>query len=241
MYIINNINNIIYSKFKQKMKTYITGYFYKKLDKFILNVKFKIPNNGITFIMGHSGSGKSTLLKCISGITKPNIGFLNINKNCLQNSKKNIFIKPEKRNISLIFQSPYLFPHMSIIENLKFGFNRTKETEKKINIEEVINKLKLNKLIKKKTYNLSGGETQRITIGQSLLSSPTLLLMDEPLSAQDTYMKKTIKNYLKYINKKHNIPIIYISHSINEIKNFGDYLIFMKNGKINNTKLNIIN
>ena len=132
------------------MKTYITGYFYKKLDKFILNVKFKIPNNGITFIMGHSGSGKSTLLKCISGITKPNIGFLNINKNCLQNSKKNIFIKPEKRNISLIFQSPYLFPHMSIIENLKFGFNRTKETEKKINIEEVINKLKLNKLIKKK-------------------------------------------------------------------------------------------
>ena len=65
--------------------------------------------------------------------------------------------------------------------------------------------------------------------------------MDEPLSAQDTYMKKTIKNYLKYINKKHNIPIIYISHSINEIKNFGDYLIFMKNGKINNTKLNIIN
>lgn len=221
------------------MKNYISGYFYKNLDRFFLNIRFRIPFNGITFIMGKSGAGKSTFLKCISGIIKPNIGTLKINDFCIQNSKKNIFLEPNKRNIGFVFQLPYLFPHLSTMENLIFGYNRTNSKEKKIKLDEVISALNLDNLIKKKTYNLSGGEKQRICIGQTLLSSPNILLMDEPLSSQDIYMKINIQTYLKYINKKYNIPIIYVSHNIKEIKNFSDHLIYIKNGQINPKESNI--
>lgn len=221
------------------MKNYINGYFYKKLDDFFLNIKFKIPFKGITFIMGKSGAGKSTFFKCISGIIKPDTGLLKIKNYCIQHSKKNIFLAPEKRNIGFVFQIPYLFPHLSIIENLKFGYDRTNIKKRKIELNEVINELKLKELIKKKPYNLSGGEMQRLCIGQTLLSSPKILLMDEPLSSQDAYMKINIQTYLKYINTKYNIPILYISHNIKEIKNFSNYLIYIKNGQINFKDSNI--
>ncbi|HFL8824391.1 MAG TPA: ATP-binding cassette domain-containing protein [Candidatus Azoamicus sp. OHIO1] len=211
--------------------TYIEGFFNIKLKKFTLNTTFKIPNTGITFIIGESGAGKTTFLKCLSGLISSHHGFLKIKDIHLQNSKQNIFIPPNKRSIGLVFQTPYLFPNMSVIENLKFGYN-----SKKITLAAIIKLLKLEKLLNRNIKTLSGGEKQRISLGQTLLTNPELILMDEPFSSQDINMKKCIMTYLKNINKEFSITIICVCHSVEEIYTQGNHLIYIDNGKIKHSE-----
>lgn len=212
----------------------INGYFYIKLNNFVLNTTFNINNSGITFIIGESGAGKTTFIKCISGLIKPKHGYLEIENKIIQNSKKNIFTPTNKRNVGLIFQTPYIFSNMSTMDNFKIAI-KTEAQKKKL--KNIITLLKLEKTITKLPKLLSGGEKQRISLAQIILTNPKLLLMDEPFSSQDINMKKQIILFLKKINKNLNIKIICTCHSLEEIYKFGNNLIYMNDGKIKYTEI----
>jgi len=214
----------------------IKGFFYINHKNFTLNTTFNINNNKITAIIGESGSGKTTFLKCISGIIKPNHGYLQINNKIIQNSKNNIFKKTNKRNIGHVFQTPCLFPNINAIQNITCGKIKNKTHIIKINEKKLIQILNLEKLKNRKIDTLSGGEKQRISIAQIILMQPNLILLDEALSSQDINMKKTLISLLKDINKKFKLPIIYVSHDIKNIKNLTNQIIYLNNGKLNYKK-----
>jgi len=205
------------------------GFYYTKFKNFTLNCTFNLKTKGITFISGKSGAGKTTFIKCITGLIKPKHGYFNINKKTIQNSKINVFTPVNKRNIGLIFQDSYLFPHMNVIENIKLGYNSSLN---KFYIKNIVKFLKLEKLLNRYTTNLSGGEKQRVAIAQILINKPRIILLDEPFTSQDNMMRKKIISYLNTINKIFSIPIICIYHRTNEIYKYGETIIYMNNGKI---------
>lgn len=207
----------------------LEAFFYIKLNKFTLNITIKTKTTQILTIFGESGSGKSTLLKCISGLIIPKKGFLKINNKIMQDSNKKIFIKTNIRKIGHITQNITLFPHLSVYENIFLGINKKSNYIKPTTI---INILKLTKILKRKINNLSGGEKQRVLIAQIFLTQPDVIIMDEPLSSQDENIKKHIITYIKNINEKFNIPIIWVSHDIKELEMISKNIIVMNKGKI---------
>lgn len=205
----------------------LEAFLYKKLNKFTLNVTININDTKIITILGESGSGKTTLLNCISGLIIPDKSFLKINDITFQNSKKNIFIKTNKRKIGYIRQNPTLFSNLSVYENICIG-----KSEKYKDITNLINILQLNKILKRKITNLSGGEKQRVMIMQILVTNPDIILLDEPLSNQDENAKKIIIKYIKHLNEKLKIPIIWVSHNIKELELISQKTLYLTKGKI---------
>lgn len=206
----------------------IEAFFYIKLNNFVLNTSIKIKNNSIITILGESGSGKSTLLNCMAGLIKPKISFLKINDIILQNSQKNIFIRTNKRKIGYIRQIPTLFQNLSVYENICIGKNKTNKKE----IKTLINIFQLNKLLDRRITNLSGGEKQRVSITQTLITKPNIILLDEPLSNQDENMKNIIIKYIKHLNEKLNITIILVSHNLKDIELISKNTLYISKGKI---------
>lgn len=207
----------------------INAFFFLKLNTFTLNININLQNIKILTIFGESGSGKTTLLKCISGLISPNKSYFKINDVILQDSKNKVFIKTNKRKIGYIQQNPTLFSHLSVYENIFLGKEK-KNTY--IKSDTIINLFKLNKILKRNVNNLSGGEKQRVLISQVLLTQPEIIILDEPLSAQDENMKKFIIKYIKNLNENFNIPIIWVSHNINELKMLSKDIIYINKGKI---------
>lgn len=208
----------------------LTFNFNTQFDDFTLSVNQAIPTSGITGIFGHSGSGKSTLLRLISGLEKATKGELTLNGKTLFNSSNNINIKSEQRHIGLVFQDGRLFPHLNVLQNLKYAHKRC--PHKKLNIEEIINLTQLNSLQHKKVTQLSGGEKQRVAIARAILSEPELLLLDEPLSALDNTNKSLMLTLLLNIQRTLNIPMLYVSHSLAELQQVADNLLVMNKGAI---------
>jgi len=212
----------------------IEGFFYIKLKSFTLNATFSIKLNKITVIIGESGSGKTTFLKCLSGLIKPEHGYLKTDEITLFDSKNQIFIHANKRKIGHVFQTTYLFPNMSVLKNISF---KQKVLNKKIYTKVQLNNiLNLEKLYNRHIYNLSGGEKQRVSIAQIILTQPDIILLDEAFSSQDINMKNTLIQLFKSINNDFKIPVIYVSHDITSINKFNHNLIYMNNGKINHIK-----
>lgn len=212
----------------------IKGFFYAKLKSFTLNTTFNINLNKITIIIGESGSGKTTFLKCISGLIKPDYAYLKIDEKIIIDTTKNIFIHANKRHIGHMFQTPCLFPNMSVLKNIIF---KQKQPNNIVYTQDFINTtLNLKKLYNRKIHNLSGGEKQRVAIAQILSTQPKLILLDEAFSSQDINMKKKLIQLFRNINEKHGVPIIYVSHDISNLNKFGHNLIYINNGKINYTK-----
>lgn len=207
----------------------LEAFFYKKLKTFTLNVTMKINNTNIITILGESGSGKTTLLNCMSGLIIPDKSFFKINDAIFNDSKKNIFIKTNKRKIGYIRQTPTLFANLSVYENICIGLEPHKKNK---NIKSLINILQLNKILKRKIINLSGGEKQRVMIMQILLMDPKIILLDEPLTNQDENIKKIIIKYIKHLNEKLNIPIIWVSHNIKELELISKKTLYLTKGKI---------
>ena len=168
----------------------------KIFENFSLNCSVDIPN-GVTSIIGPSGSGKTTLLNCISGVSNPDSGYISLNSNILFSSENKKNTPLNKRRIGYVFQSPTLFPHMNVSQNIRYGYDMTPKDKKRINIDELIEIFQLSKLTKRSIKNLSGGEKQRVDIARSIATSPDLLLMDEPIVSLDIKLKKIILDYLK--------------------------------------------
>ncbi|HFL8819525.1 MAG TPA: ATP-binding cassette domain-containing protein [Candidatus Azoamicus sp. OHIO2] len=198
---------------------------------------FNIDVKGITAIIGESGSGKTTFLKCLSGLIKSQYGYLRINNIVFQNSYNNIFINANKRNIGHIMQTPVLFEHLSVLENINFGIK--KHLNNHINLYMLIRSLNLEKLLSKNIKQLSGGEKQRVCIAQIMLIQPDVILLDESFSAQDIKMKNKLFSFFKELNIKYSIPIICVSHNITEVEKFADHICYMKYGSLISYNFNI--
>ena len=200
------------------------------LGNFKSNINLSFSDSNIIAITGLSGSGKSTIAKVICGLVKPKTGHIIINNKILYCSTNNINLPPHLRNIGMVFQEPRLFSHMSVKNNLLYGQRRNALFDQK-KFNKIVKILGIEKILDRNIFNLSGGEAQRISIGRALLSEPKILILDEPLTGLDTPRQNKIMKIIKEINKKMAVPILFISHSIDEIIFIAEKIIIIENGK----------
>ena len=188
-------------------------------------------DSSITGIFGPSGAGKTTLFNLISGVDNPSQGEISINNKTLVNIDDNIITKGKNRNIGYVFQDNYLFPHLSVKKNLLFSKPYLKSKTHYISFNDVTELLDISGLLNKKPRQLSGGEHQRVAIGRALLSQPQLLLLDEPFSNVDCSKRKQIISYLLKINNHFKIPMLIISHHLEDILKLTRKVVLIENGK----------
>ncbi|MHC8314511.1 molybdenum ABC transporter ATP-binding protein [Pseudomonas sp. LB3P31] len=204
-----------------------------KLDYpgFALDVDLQLPGRGVTALYGHSGSGKTTCLRCIAGLEKAEQGFIQVNDEVWQDSAKKIFVPAHKRALGYVFQEASLFPHLSVLANLQFGLKRIPAHQRRVDMAHATELLGIGHLLDRHPLNLSGGERQRIGIARALLTSPRLLLMDEPLAALDSQRKNEILPYLQRLHDELEIPVLYVSHSQDEVARLADHIVLLSEGK----------
>jgi molybdate transport system ATP-binding protein len=201
-----------------------------QLESFLLDAAFSAPAVGVTALFGPSGSGKTTLLRCIAGLERAT-GTLHVDGDTWQD--ETIFEPVHKRPLGYVFQEASLFSHLSVRANLEYGLKRIPLSERKVPLEQVVEWLGLGRLIERgDPARLSGGERQRVAIGRALLTSPHILLMDEPLSALDTNSKQEILPYLERLHRDLEIPVLYVSHAMDEVARLADHLVLLDQGRV---------
>lgn len=201
-----------------------------KLDwpGFTLNVDLNLPGRGVTALFGHSGSGKTSLLRCIAGLERASCGRL-VFKGKIWQDEKN-WLPTHRRPIGYVFQEASLFPHLSILGNLQFGQKRS-DGAGRVGLDAAIELLGIGHLLERKPDTLSGGERQRVGIARALAVGPEILLMDEPLAALDLKRKQEILPYLERLHDELDIPVIYVSHSPDEVARLADHIVAMDGGR----------
>ena len=200
----------------------------KQLGTLPLEAHLDIPSQGVTALFGLSGSGKSSLINLVSGLINPDEGVISLNDRELFNSVENVCVPINQRNIGYVFQDARLFPHYTVNGNLRYGMKNTSKDE----FNYIVELLGIGHLLKRYPITLSGGEKQRVAIGRALLTDPEILLMDEPLSALDLPRKRELMNYLERLSKEINIPILYVTHSLDELLRLAERVILLTNGKV---------
>ena len=200
----------------------------KQLGTLPLEAHLDIPSQGATALFGLSGSGKSSLINLVSGLINPDEGVIALNDRELFNSAQNVCVPINQRNIGYVFQDARLFPHYTVNGNLRYGMKNTSKDE----FNYIVELLGIGHLLKRYPITLSGGEKQRVAIGRALLTDPEILLMDEPLSALDLPRKRELMNYLERLSKEINIPILYVTHSLDELLRLAERVVLLTNGKV---------
>jgi molybdate transport system ATP-binding protein len=198
---------------------------------FSLDVDLHLPGRGVTALFGQSGSGKTTCLRCIAGLERAGQAFIRINDEVWQDSENGIFLAPHKRALGYVFQEASLFAHLSVLANLQFGLKRITKTQRRVDMAQATELLGIGHLLERHPQHLSGGERQRVGIARALLTSPKLLLMDEPLAALDSQRKSEILPYLQRLHDELDIPLLYVSHAQDEVARLADHLVLLEDGK----------
>lgn len=199
-------------------------------SNFNLDVDFEIPGRGITALFGKSGCGKTTILRCMAGLNKSRDGFMRINGDVWQD--ENHFVPTHERALGYVFQEASLFAHLTVRGNIEYGWKRTPVTQRRIDFDEMIALLGIEPLLAQKPETLSGGQRQRVAIARALLTSPKLLLLDEPLANLDLDSRAEILPYLEQLHNRLDIPMIYVSHAPAEIAQLADHLVLIENGRV---------
>lgn len=208
----------------------IEGRFLIRREGFRLDADLTVPETGVTAIFGISGSGKTTLLRAIAGLESNPGGRLSIGSSVWQSEKE--FLPPHQRGVGYVFQEASLFDHLSVRANLEYGYSRVPEPERRVDFFQTVELLGLSRLLDRSPAGLSGGERQRVAIGQALLSSPRLLLMDEPLASLDREGKLEILPFLSRLLSELEIPVFYVSHAADEVAQLADYLVLLEHGSV---------
>ena len=197
---------------------------------FNLDVDLDLPAKGITAVFGESGSGKTTLLRCIAGLETSSRGEIRVRGVGWQ--RETDFIPCHQRRVGYVFQESSLFPHLNVKKNIAFGISRSPSQLDTEHYHEIIELMGLASLLQQYPDQLSGGERQRAAIARALIIEPDLLLMDEPLASLDMKRKQEILPYLESVHEKLDVPIIYVTHSIDEVARLADYLVVLQEGKV---------
>ena len=182
-------------------------------------------------MFGPSGSGKTTLLNCIAGLDRPDEGEIRLQGQTLYSSSEGINLAPERRRVGYVFQDNLLFPHLSVHDNIHYGYKLTPESRRRVAPEQLVDLLELSPLLQRRTSGLSGGEQQRVALARALAASPDLLLLDEPLASLHLSIRGRILRYLKAIHREFSIPMLYVSHSISEVIALADSALVLDKGR----------
>ncbi|QFY42081.1 molybdenum ABC transporter ATP-binding protein [Candidatus Methylospira mobilis] len=192
-------------------------------------VEIKEPVSGV---FGASGSGKTTLLHALSGLIRPDSGRIVLSGNVLFDAESGVFLPPEQRRIGLVFQDAQLFPHLSVRDNLLFGYRRLSPQARQFELKEIVGLLHLGHLLERRPIALSGGEKQRVALGRALLSSPLLLLLDEPLASLDDGLKRQILPFLRRVRDEIALPMLCVSHALDELLYLSPVLTLIEGGHV---------
>ncbi len=208
----------------------ITARFRVHYEKFRLDTDLEFPDRGVTVVFGRSGSGKTTLLRCLAGLERSPTGYMKFGDTVWQDESSKTFLPVHRRPIGMVFQEARLFPHLTVRNNLLYGYKRIDPDHRTIAFDQVVDLMDLHPLLERRTQGLSGGEQQRIAIGRALLTSPRLLLMDEPLSNLDAERTQDILPFLIRLKNEMRLPIVYVTHSLGEVLQLVDTLVLLQEG-----------
>lgn len=210
--------------------TLIHAVFNHSLPDFTLDVSLALPASGVTAVFGRSGSGKTTLLRAIAGLERVAGGYLAVRADVWQDAARGIFRPVHQRPLGYVFQDANLLAHLSVAGNLDFGLRRTPPALRRLPLDQAIALLGIEKLLPRRVSSLSGGERQRVAIARALATSPQLLLMDEPLASLDIERKAEVLPYLERLAHELRIPMLYVSHALDEVARLADHLVLLDTG-----------
>lgn len=213
-------------------KGVISACFTLRHENFLLDVALSLPAKGVTILYGQSGSGKTTLLRCLAGLAYAKTGSLSVDGHRWQGDGE--FLPTHERPIGYVFQEASLLEHLTVAGNLRYAQFRAgseNSSNRSLSNQELIELLGIETLMQRKPHQLSGGEKQRVAIARALFSQPRLLLMDEPLASLDTQRKREILPYLEKLRAELEIPIIYVTHSIDELSRLADWVVVLDQGR----------
>ncbi len=202
----------------------------KTLGAVRLDFDFACETDGIVAVFGRSGAGKTSLVNMLAGLVRPDQGRIAVNGHVLFESAAGIDLPPERRRLGYVFQEGRLFPHLSVRGNLTYGLKRAPKAERRIGEAQIVELLGLGALLARRPHDLSGGEKQRVALGRALLANPRLLLMDEPLAALDQARKEEVLPFIERLRDELAIPIIYVSHAMEEIVRLADTMVLVSEG-----------
>jgi molybdate transport system ATP-binding protein len=200
--------------------------------EFTLDADLTLPGSGVTALFGHSGSGKTTCLRALAGLERAADGYVAIGDEVWQDESRGLFVPPHQRALGVVFQEASLFPHLSVRGNMEFGQKRASTATNGFALPEIAQLLGIDHLLDRAPAELSGGERQRVAIARALLAAPRILLMDEPLAALDLMRKLEILPYLERLHRELSIPVIYVSHSPDEVARLADHLVLLDEGRV---------
>ena len=195
-----------------------------------MDIAFEVPAAGVTMLFGPSGGGKTTTIAVAAGLLRPDTCHVEVDGQVLADTAAGVWLPPERRRVGLVFQDARLFPHMSVATNLRFGMRRSEPGP--IRFDEVVDLLGIGALLTRRPHTLSGGERQRVAIGRALLAQPRLLLMDEPLASLDDARKAEILPYLARLKTALRLPVIYVTHALDEVNRLADSLVLIEAGRV---------
>jgi molybdate transport system ATP-binding protein len=201
-------------------------------DAFRLDAQLEVDSGGVTALFGPSGAGKTTLINALAGLLEPRAGRIDLHGRCLFDAARGIWTAPHRRRIGYVFQDARLFPHLSVRANLLFGWRRASQRLEQPAVDHLVELLGIGALLARAPRTLSGGERQRVALGRALLAAPELLLLDEPLAAVDQGRKHEILPYLERVRDEARIPILYVSHAIDEVVRLADRMVVLEHGRI---------
>lgn len=199
---------------------------------FRLQLDVRLPAHGVTALFGPSGSGKTTILRAIAGLQQVPGARVVVGQTVWQDAASGVFVPVHRRALGYVFQEASLFAHLSVRDNLHYGWQRKAPGERRLHWEQITDWLGLDSLLTRPVAGLSGGERQRVAIGRALLSSPRLLLMDEPLAALDRAGRHSILPYLERLHEQLDVPVLYVSHALDEVARLADHLVVLEEGHV---------
>jgi len=203
----------------------------RRLGAFRLKIAFD-AGEGVTALFGRSGAGKTSVVNAIAGVLRPDRGRIVIGDQAVFDGARGINVPTSKRRVGYVFQEGRLFPHLSVRQNLRYGGLFSAEARRPDHFEHVIDLLGLRELLDRRPGNLSGGEKQRVAIGRALLCNPRLLLLDEPLASLDAHRRNEILQYIELMRDEVRVPIIYVSHAVEEVVRVADAVVLMSAGEV---------
>ncbi|GIZ13207.1 molybdenum ABC transporter ATP-binding protein [Pseudomonas sp. NCCP-436] len=210
----------------------IRAHFLVQRAGFRLDVDLDLPARGVSALFGHSGSGKTSCLRCFAGLERPQQGYLQVAGELWQDSAQGFFLPAHRRAIGYVFQDANLFPHLNVRRNLEYGQKRIPTAQRKVALDQALELLGIGHLLERMPSALSGGERQRVGIARALVTSPRLLLMDEPLASLDLKRKQEVLPYLQRLHQELDIPVLYVSHAPDEVARLADHLVLLDEGQV---------